>query len=372
MNFAPEFELAVACCRWPPSTERDAAVSAAADAVEWQAFLRLVARHRIEGLVHAALAAASVHPPADVATTLAEAARRIGRESLAQAAEAVRLARLLEAAGIAHLFLKGSTMAILAYGSLGLKRASDIDIAVDPERYDDACTLLERAGYSCTLPRPGASRAEIRRSAQVNKDTAWTSPAGMHVELHKRLLPNPRLLPSLSVTSPREAVHIGQGLSLTTFAPPELFAYLCAHGAVSGWSRLKWPAELNALLSRHEPDEVERLYRRATELGSGRSAAQALLLCNILFGLRLSDQLAHEIGRSRTHRYLLRVALAALAGGEAGEELRRQRFGTARVNLSTVFLQAGLRYKAATLAQLLRRRADRLHTAVLARRSAGR
>ena len=194
----------------------------------------------------------------------------------------------------------------------------------------------------------------------------------MQVDLHKRLLPNRRLLPSLSVVSPRETVQIGQGFSLTTFAPPELFAYLCAHGAISGWSRLKWPAELNALLSREESDGVERLYRRATELGAGRSAAQALLLCNILFGLRLSDQLAHEIGRSRTHKYLLRVALAALAGGEAGEELRRQRFGTARVNLSTVFLQAGLRYKAATLAQLLRRRANRLHTAVLARRSAGR
>ena len=53
MPFPPELLLVTACCRWPPSPEREAAVrDAAAARIDWELFPRVVARHRVEGLVH--------------------------------------------------------------------------------------------------------------------------------------------------------------------------------------------------------------------------------------------------------------------------------------------------------------------------------
>src|SRR5579862_5441578 len=71
-DLSPEFLLAAACCRWPASPARDAAVRAAAAQVrDWAAFLRLVVRHRVVGLVHDALPMAAAMVPAGIAAKLA-------------------------------------------------------------------------------------------------------------------------------------------------------------------------------------------------------------------------------------------------------------------------------------------------------------
>ena len=69
---------------------------------------------------------------------------------------------------------------------------------------------------------------------------------------------------------------------LRTLGEEDLFAYLCMHGALHWWNRLKWLADVNALLASTPEDGVERLVRAAEARGAGRAAAQALLLCQRL------------------------------------------------------------------------------------------
>ena len=53
--------MVAACCRWPPSDDRVAAVQeAAAHPLDWRRVLRIANRHRVEGLTHNGLADAGV------------------------------------------------------------------------------------------------------------------------------------------------------------------------------------------------------------------------------------------------------------------------------------------------------------------------
>ena len=49
------------------------------------------------------------------------------------AAETVRLQRLFDEAGLPLLILKGASLAMLAYGNLGMRSAKDIDLLIRPE-----------------------------------------------------------------------------------------------------------------------------------------------------------------------------------------------------------------------------------------------
>src|SRR5687767_10584511 len=136
LRLPAELRLMAACCRWPPSPARDEAVRAAAAApIDWDGFGRLVARHRVAGLVHDGLDRAGVAAPAALAGRLAAEAADIARQNLVFAAECLRLDGLLDAGEVDHLFLKGVTLNMLAYGTLALKQAIDIDLLVDPAGY---------------------------------------------------------------------------------------------------------------------------------------------------------------------------------------------------------------------------------------------
>lgn len=321
--------------------------AAAARPIDWPRFLRIVRRQRVEGLVSNALEQAQVGAPDPVRAELRAQAQDVARRNLAFAAESLRIQRLLEEAGIAFLFVKGATLDMLAYGSLGLKKARDIDLLIAPEAAGQACGLLSAAGYVRTLPGPEIGPDRFPVWLELCKETSWThARSGTVVELHTGLVDNPDLLPNVSAHSPRQWVEVAPGARLPTLARDELFAYLCVHGATHSWSRMKWIADLAALLKDSDSAELERLYRRSLELGVGRCSAQALLLCERLFGLGLTPRLSAELRRDPATRILVRMAVRAMAGRNAERELDDTVLGTVPIHLSHFLLAPGWRYKA--------------------------
>ena len=194
----------------------------------------------------------------------------------------VRLQGLLDAAGISNLVLKGAAVEMFAYGQLGRKDAWDIDLLVSPRDVESAREILEDTGYTLVQPE-NLSPAQFKTFVELARECEFSHREnGITVELHWGLADGPVLLPDMSVASPSQLVTVTDTLRLRTLAPEELFAYLCVHGAMHGWSRLKWLADLAALLAAESPDSVEHLYRRSRALGVGLCSAQALLLCEQL------------------------------------------------------------------------------------------
>ncbi len=361
LTLSPEFRLVAACCRWPPGAERNRVVTGSARQVDWARVLRIARRQRVEGLVSDALRRSGVELPRDVATALDTAAAEIARDNLFFAAESRRLHRLLGEAGVPHLFVKGATLDMLAYGSLAVKRGRDIDILVEPAAAVRASDLLASGGYRRVIPGPEVGPGQFEQWVALCKESNWQHvTSGLIVELHTELVDNPELLAGIGVRSPRQTVTVAPGIELPTLATEELYAYLCVHGATHAWSRLKWIADVAALLATLGAGQIEHLHRFCERVGAGRSSAQALLLCAELFDTSLPAGLKRELEADRVNRWLARVATGTMAGRHAETELDDTLLGTLPIHLSHFALGSGLRFKARELGAKLNNREDRM------------
>jgi hypothetical protein len=346
---APEFLLAAACCRWPASEARNGAVrSAAAGVTDWNHFLWLVRRQRVAGLVHDAVLPAGIDLPSATANKLAAWAKRIARQNSVLAAETARLQRVLKTADIPVLVLKGVALAQLAYGSLGAKHARDIDLLVPPERAETAIQLLEREGYVLSSPAKQLSDRQRHAVVRYAREVELVhSDSHLIVELQWRVMDNPVLLRDVDAHSAAQNVTLSDGATVQTLGQDDLFAYLCVHGAHHAWSRLKWLADVNALVANGA--DVGRLYRHAQRIGAGLCAGQGLLLCRRLFASNLPEALVEELRANQRVKKLMAIALDAMTAPRAETEADGGVAGVARIVRTQFLLGRGWAFYAAQI-----------------------
>ena len=320
-----EFRLVAACTNWPPSESCDRAIrNAAASDVDWDKVCRLARRHRVEAMVFSAMQRAGALPPPAIAAALKAAALRISGQNLVLASEAVRLQKLFDAARIAVLFLKGSSLSMLAYGSLALKHGKDIDLLVARADAERALALLEQQGY-VARQLAGADTDRVREAMFSGPDIALAR-GGIEVELHWQPFENRHFVQGFGMSSPRQAVALHGAQTIDTLADAELFTYLSAHGAHHAWFRLKWLADLNAFLSSRDSSAIKSFYETARRGRAEVCAILALRLCQDLFGLETSAALTAK--PSWRVRLLRAFAMDMMA---AETEIYHRRFGTARL-----------------------------------------
>ena len=336
-----EFLLLVAACRASFADNARAPLIAAATGVDWQRLLALARRHRVEALAWHSLGPLDLAIPPAIAADFAQRASAIVEHNLRTAIECARLGTAFAAADVDLLFVKGLTLGALAYRTPFLKMGWDIDLLVAPGQIAEAAATLAAAGYSPSVPAPPASVVAWHRR---HKESAWYRPDGdFHLDLHSRLSDHRGLIPAIGMASPRQTVTVAPGIDLPTLAADELFAYLCVHGASSAWFRLKWIADLAALLHGADEHAVDRLFARSQAMGAGRAAGQALLFADGLFAIQLSPALRATLRGDRTVRWLAEIAFAQLAGRRDLLEPTERRLGTVSIHGSQLLLRPGWR-----------------------------
>jgi len=359
---SPELALAAACCRWPPSPERDAVVRAAAgETIDWPRFAKVLARHRITALAWAGLTGAGIRPPVKVAEPLKAMTARETHRSLAMAAEVAKLQKACDAAGLPCAFVKGASLAALVYGDAGIKKSHDIDMLTTPQAAVAVRALLEDLGYRLTIPSDlDAARFQIL--VDHDKEAGFVHATTRHmVDLHWRLLDQDWVLPGLDVNAATRRVNLG-GVSVRTLPDDSLFAYLCVHGAAHAWSRLKWSVDLNAFLSSRTPEVVEGLYHAAVAMGAGRAPALALILCQRLYGLKLAPTLAEALKRDTMAHALAGNAMACLGHAKGAEELPLPySVPVFRIKLAQLFLMPGAGHLKREVARRMKSPDDRIN-----------
>lgn len=302
--------LVAACCDWPGCDARNARVRTAAEGfADWSAFLWTVERHRVAGLVHAAVGQAGLEMPGEILAALAKSAADIAHYNLDSAGETVRLQRALDRAGIKATFLKGVTLGERAFGDRALRYGKDIDVLVAPEQARACVALLESDGYLLYAPKPPISRRQWSMLLRFGKEAGMAGPR-FQIEPHWRLSTNLRILPSAELA--RGTAKIG-GQPVTVLHPDDEFAYLAVHGMESGWNRLKLLTDINALIVHLPGEEIERLLAHATRHRVGAAAMLALTLCSGTFGTAIPASIVEGARRSRGIRAARRIALANLA-----------------------------------------------------------
>jgi hypothetical protein len=277
---------------------------------DWTAVIRGAERHRVAPLVLANLKGCpSPQVPDDVMSELRRLSIEAARRSLAQVAELGRLSLLFENAGICILVLKGVVLSSQLYGEIAWRGARDIDLLVDPAQFERAAALLTQSGYR-QLFKPQSPR-QIGAHRNIVKDLEYHHPAtNTLLELHDRLTDNPNLLASnFSVLwNEREKIRIGDR-TLPTLPRRRLPLYLCVHGSVHAWERLRWLVDFIAALA--QPGSAAEALEAADAVGLSAMMQHALLLAHDWLGLSIEENDLASARNSpqvkRLHRLLCRL-----------------------------------------------------------------
>jgi hypothetical protein len=268
--------LLTACARvdGPAETRLSQAVNQIND---WTCFLRETEYHNVMPLVNKHLGHLP-QAPDDVRVALEQGAREAAEIALAQTSSLVDLAASFAVANIVAVPFKGPSLAIAAYGDVGLRAAIDLDFVVQARDALRAHRTLYELGFRGGPESAAMLRAWVRYGRSVTLargnlivDLQWASDlADRHLEL-----PFSRL----------RSIAIGAN-SLPMFADEDLLLLLCIHGSKHLWSHLYWVVDVAELINMRPGLRWGRLLEEARQVGSHR---------RLLVGVALAERLRPSI-----------------------------------------------------------------------------
>lgn len=321
-RFEPELRLLCALIAASPEAAGKAQCRAASDSdvhgdMRWDVFAGLITRHRVAALVEAGLVETGLAVPHEVRARLADAPLTNTQNFLRSVQCARQIVRACEGAGIVCAILKGVAVAQSAFAHTSQREMIDIDVLVDPARFDEAENLVLAMGFSRICPRAdltGDARASFR--VMHNAFTFFRKSDGMQIDLHWQLVKNPRLLPNLNQSWQSRLTRLeAGGASLPVLEPVSHALYILAHGAKSGWVRLKWLADADRVVRLLDPLQMQHLLDMARDDRLERLVATSLQLTHTVLGTPLVTDAGAYADRYADQRLLalqLRLIAAPL------------------------------------------------------------
>jgi hypothetical protein len=344
-----EFELVLACLRWPQeAADGDAIRSLARQPIDWQYLLEIVQHHKVVPLF---LRNIQSFAPGCMPGETAAALRA---EAIANADTCLRLSRHLlllnrqfREQHIDFRIFKGIPLAITAYQDAILRDAGDIDLLVGEKDLFQAGEILQGLGYRRYDPQAQLTPRRLRSYIAHQKDFSYEHPSGAVIDLHWRLFRNSFLPANAGLAEAGEDWLALDAERIPTLPVHRLLLYLCVHGALDGWLRLKWLTDIGALLRTMTPEQLTLTAATATEQQALPQFSAALLLCQDLLGSRVAP--AGCLERSELDRSNSGVAhiLAFSKRLIASNQYRpvREQISSTQWFLNELRLHNGLRYR---------------------------
>jgi Uncharacterised nucleotidyltransferase/Transglutaminase-like superfamily len=291
--YPPEFELVLACLRWPQETvDGDRIRSLARQPISWPYLLEITQYHKVVPLVLRNLEAFAPGYMPDEASAGLLAAGAVNDEiCVRRTSQLLLLNRFFRAQQIDLRIFKGIPLAITAFQDPALRDAGDIDLLVAERDIFRAGEILRVQGYVRLDPQARLTRRRLRSYAAHQKDFSYGHPlSDLIIDLHWRLFRNPFLPANAGLTDVGEAwVDIGSE-RIATLPAPRLLLYLCVHGALDGWLRLKWLTDIGALMHAMTPEQLASTVNMAREQQALPQFSAAVFLCEELLGQELSAE----------------------------------------------------------------------------------
>lgn len=170
------------------------------------------------------------------------AAARNGRVLAERCKQCAELFRDLESEGIAYAQIKGAPLAVLAYGNIGMRASTDIDLLVSKDDLSRVKPLLKRNGFiQARLTNNGIvpySREEIvfyglttHQTAPFLKESGNQTDPYLEVDLNTDLFWGEAQAESdlYSILEHTVSMEPVPGYPVAVLAPPYAFASLCMH-----------------------------------------------------------------------------------------------------------------------------------------------
>lgn len=228
-------------------------------------------------------------------------------------AELTRLIKLLGAVGVEAISYKGPSLALYAYGDVGLRRFVDLDIMVRKEDVTRAIDLLVSEGYEFSKPVTASQREVLLRTQHNVQFRRYKRQ--LIVELHWEVASH---LFASSVQAEelwRDLVTIKlNGTAVKTLAAEDLVFSLCVHGSRHLWERLQWICDVGWIVKRYQL-QWPLLLERAKSTSTERMFLLGLHLCARLLNVPLPDLITKEVEKDPQLEYLAKEVIEALFNG---------------------------------------------------------
>ncbi|MDF1730729.1 MAG: nucleotidyltransferase family protein [Minwuia sp.] len=240
--------------------------------------------HRFAPCLHYNMGKAGLLPllPAEMRDRIAIAYQRATLRGLSMQRDMIRTSRILEQAGIAHLFMKGAYVAQFAYPELGLRPLRDIDVLVPHAQAIAGFEALQASGLERKPGHPGDPAAHLEDRKHL---PPLRIPGGATVEVHTRTISPSLLLRTDSAQgiyetmAPRQIRRDVADCSIPFEGTEDLLLHLAVHAAIDHQfnngplivSDIGWLLETHAI-------SWPRLWQLASAQGATRGLALVLRL----------------------------------------------------------------------------------------------
>lgn len=301
----PGMQLLLACCRVLAGTaEPEEPTSLISEVSDWNAFRALCREHRVTLPVQKVL----IHPfrdllPPDFVAAFEREARDIVLQQMRLRKTSLELHRAFLAAGLRHIFLKGTVLDVQLSGEEILRHSRDVDVLIDPTDFRAADAALAGLGFTPIRP-PGEEPPESPLYFLRRKDQSYGKKGvGGTVELHWRTDEVETLIKdSLFDWSEHVMTVPIQGRAMPVLADAHACLYLCLHAAKHDWSRLGWLLDIPRFMRKRGVSQ-DALLSLATRHGLRQPVLEAFALSDRFLGTAWAGA---ELGFSE--RSSLRVA----------------------------------------------------------------
>jgi hypothetical protein len=285
--YSPEFELVLACLRWPQeAADGDRIRSLAQQPLRWSHLLEIVQHHKVVPLFSRNLNTfAAGYIPDDPAAALLASSVANAHNCLQRTADLFSLNRLFREQQIDLRVFKGIPLAITAFHDPTLRDTGDIDLLIAEKDIFPASEILHAQRYLRFDPQARLTPRRLRSYLAHQKDFSFEHPeTGVVIDLHWRLFRNPWLPANARLEQVGEDwINLGSE-RIPTLPAPQFLLYLCVHGALDGWLRLKWLADIAALLRTMDAQQLRSTAALAATQQALPQLSAAILLCQDLLG----------------------------------------------------------------------------------------
>ncbi|MGB9234940.1 MAG: nucleotidyltransferase family protein [Terriglobales bacterium] len=282
------FELLCACASRNPALAQEQRIANWDYAgFDWNGFLRLAEHHGVLALVAHNLISHAGELPAEVAQSLRSSYAANLQRNLWFAGELTRILEHLSKSEVRAIPYKGPVLAQSAYGDLGLRSFSDLDLLISRVDFERAKRALGEIGYH---PSQALSPAVERLFLRTGYERSFDGLSGKNLlELQWNLLPHFYAVDSQAAAFGVEdllaragRIRLGAG-DVPCLSAEDSLLVLCLHAAKHLWTRLIWIADIAESL--RAPDiDFALVVRRARALGIARIVGVSCWLAERLLG----------------------------------------------------------------------------------------
>ncbi|MCA9192642.1 MAG: nucleotidyltransferase family protein [Planctomycetales bacterium] len=285
--------------------------------IDWQVVLDKSWWHRVRPLMnrHLSQLDAGLVPQA-VLEAFAIQANELEQRSCRLMEQLRNVCTLLSQAELPVITFKGPTLAMDAFGALGLRECGDLDLLIRPQDFRRVRKLLIDHGFAClwdqleTKHKRQLFACEFRSSA-VELDIHWDlAPPWLNFKvdfehLWERGEPVFEELPLARKLQPEDSLEI-----------------LSMHGSRHWWDRLRWICDLAELVNSDRITAWHRFYNKDSESHCVRSVWLGLWLASELLDAKLPVDILKAIEKSPAVARMASQVSCWLKEGEAAANNR--------------------------------------------------